>query len=326
MNVVLRDQRRNPLTGLVTGSATGFGPFVSAASYRQPQSMWSSAWTEHAPFAFWLVEALKPRSIVELGVHNGFSYFVLCQAVRALCLDTRCFGIDRWTGDDHAGFYGHEVYDAVCRHNRRYDDFSRPIRSDFSDACGQFADGSIDLLHIDGFHSYESVRHDFETWLPKLSDRGVILLHDIAEFSEGFGVHRLWAELRGRYPHFEFSHGHGLGVLGVGANVSARLGALFDVSPDTASADAIRTVYQRLGAAQHARELELRIAELEQAVACYQASASWKVTAPLRAVARLMRSALGLADDVGAKLRDAATLPEDVVQPTYRPQYYRSIR
>jgi hypothetical protein len=320
MNIALRDQRPSSLTGL----ARLLGPFVSATSYWQPESMRPSAWTEHAPFAFWLVETLKPRSIVELGVHNGFSYFVLCQAVRALSLDARCFGIDRWTGDDHAGFYGDEVYDAVCRHNRHYEDFSRPIRADFTDACTQFADGSIDLLHIDGFHSYEAARHDFATWLPKLSDRGVILFHDIAEFSGGFGVHRLWAELRSRYPHFEFSHGHGLGVLGVGAKVPARLAALFDVKADIASADAIRILYQRLGAAQHARELELRVYQLEQTVARYQASASWKLTAPLRAVARLMRSALGLADNVGTRLRDAATLPDDVVQPTLRPEYYRS--
>lgn len=316
MNIALRDHRPETLSRL--------SPFVSAASYWQPDWMRPSAWTEHAPFAFWLVEAMKPRSIVELGVHNGFSYFALCQAVRALALEARCFGIDRWTGDDHAGFYGDEVYDAVCRHNRRYEAFSRPIRSDFADACALFADGSIDLLHIDGFHSYEAVRLDFETWLPKLSDRGVVLFHDIAELSEGFGVHRLWAELTRRYPHFAFVHGHGLGVLGVGSRLPARVGALCDASSDKATADAVRMIYQRLGAAQHARELAARVAELEQAVACYQASTSWKVTAPLRAAMRLMRSTLGLADDVGARLRDAASLPEDVVEPAYRPQYYRA--
>jgi predicted O-methyltransferase YrrM len=314
MTIALRDQRPHPLAGAA--------PFVSAASYWQPDLMLTSAWTEHAPFACWLVEAMRPRSIVELGVHNGFSYFVLCQAARALALETRCFGIDRWTGDDQTGFYDDEVYDAVSRHNRRYEDFSRLIRMDFSDARDLFAEGSIDLLHIDGFHSYEAVRRDFETWLPKLSDRGVILFHDTAEFGAGFGVHRLWAELSDElYPHFAFTHGHGLGVLGVGAKLPGRVSALFKTSADSATADAIRMVYHRLGAAQHARALQRRVTELERAVAHYQASASWRVTAPLRALRRLARPAIGLADDVGAKLRDATTLSEDVVPPAYRPQY-----
>lgn len=316
MNIAVRDQRSR--------AQTDIAPFVSAASYWEPAQMCASAWTEHAPFAFWLVDTLQPRSIVELGVHTGFSYFALCQAVRALSLETRCFGIDRWTGDEQAGFYGDEVYEAVCRHNRRYDDFSRPIRSEFSDASAQFIGGSIDLLHIDGFHSYESVRRDFETWLPKISDRGVILFHDVTEFSEGFGVHRLWAELRRHYPHFAFTHGHGLGVLGVGAKIPARLRALFDTSIDTATADAIRMAYQRLGAAQHARALEQRVAELEQAVAQFRASTSWRITAPLRAAMRLTRSALGLADDVGARLRDATSLSDEVAPPSYRPQYSRA--
>ena len=139
------------------------------------------------------------------------------------------------------------MYDEVCAHNRRYDAFSRLIRSDFSDACGEFADGSIDLLHVDGCHTYEAVRHDFESWLPKLSSHGVMLFHDTAEYSNGFGVHRLWEELRGRYPHFEFRHGHGLGIIGIGDRIPAQVRELFDASTSALSTQAIRTAYERLG-------------------------------------------------------------------------------
>ena len=81
--------------------------------------MIDSSWIEHAPFAFWLVSALRPKTLVELGTHHGYSYFSFCQAVDKLGLDTRCFAIDTWRGDEHAGFYGEEVFAAVDDYNRR---------------------------------------------------------------------------------------------------------------------------------------------------------------------------------------------------------------
>ena len=93
-----------------------------------------SAWLEHAPFAFWLTAALRPRTVVELGVHRGFSYFAFCQAVQRLALDTRCFAVDHWVGDAHAGFYGEDVYQRCLPAQPPLWDFSHLIRADFSDA------------------------------------------------------------------------------------------------------------------------------------------------------------------------------------------------
>jgi len=222
--------------------------FVSGASYWIPESLVESTWTEHAPFAFWLIDAHRPQLLVELGTHNGFSYFAFNQAVKQLGAGTACFAVDTWHGDQQAGFYGPEVFERVREyHDRRYADFSQLLRSTFDDAVGRFQDDTIDLLHIDGRHGYEDVKHDFETWKPKLSNRAIVVFHDTCVFEEGFGVHRLWGELQTRYPHFEFVHGCGLGVLGVGSEVHSHVSELFSASRNSAVTDEIRRIYSRLG-------------------------------------------------------------------------------
>jgi hypothetical protein len=227
--------------------------WVGKASYWSPTHVVPSAWHEHAPFAFWLVDALRPTTFVELGSHNGFSYFAVCEAVQRLGLDTSCSAIDSWEGDEHAGFYGDDVYRSVTEINEAsYSGFSRLIRSYFSDAVDQFEDGSIELLHIDGRHRYEDAVEDFETYRPKLAATAVVIFHDTFEFERGFGVHRLWAELSERYPDstFQFEHGHGLGVLGLG-DLPQPLVDFF--AAGRADPDAVRADYARLGAVVTAR-------------------------------------------------------------------------
>jgi hypothetical protein len=86
----------------------------------------------------------------------------------------------------------------------------------FDQALQYLPAASVDLLHIDGLHFYDAVKTDYESWLPKLSDRAVVLFHDTMETQRGFGVHQLWAELSPNFPSFNFEHGHGLGILAVG--------------------------------------------------------------------------------------------------------------
>jgi len=180
-------------------------------------SEFPSAWLGHIPFGAWLVETVKPDCLVELGTHYGHSYFSFCESVEKNRLTTRCYAVDTWEGDEHAGLYSNQVFDVVKKyHNENYKDFSKLLRMTFDEALGHFADGEVDFLHIDGLHSYEAVKHDFETWLPKLSERAVVLFHDTNVRERDFGVWKLWSELKEHYPNIIFEHSFGLGVLFVG--------------------------------------------------------------------------------------------------------------
>ncbi|PYS24316.1 MAG: glycosyl transferase family 1 [Acidobacteria bacterium] len=239
-------------------SRSGFTPASHPICLTEPVRLASTAWAAHIPFAMLLIDLLRPRAVVELGTFTGVSYCAFCQAVEELKLDTRCYAIDSWRGDEHSGFYGDEILaDLKRHHDPLYGAFSSLIESSFDEALDNFEDGAIDLLHIDGYHTYDVVKHDFKSWLPKMSDRGVMLLHDTNVRERDFGVWRLWEEIKIRYPHFEFIHQHGLGVVSIGPNVPDELHSLVNASE--AEAQMIRAFFEQIG-----ERLKLRLDRVHQ--------------------------------------------------------------
>jgi len=224
--------------------------FLSKASFWPVEEVCLTAWVEHAPFAFWLVDAVRPASVVELGTHNGYSFFAFCQAAKALGLDTELYAIDTWEGDVHSGVYDNSVYEFVRGVvERDYPEKAHMVRATFHDARPQFPDGSVDLIHVDGRHFYDDVKEDVETYLSALSDRGVMILHDIVVQERDFGVYKYWAELQEKYATFGFTHCNGLGVVAVGPNAPAKVRALVQLKDESELAELVRAAYARLGAA-----------------------------------------------------------------------------
>ena len=180
-----------------------------------------SPWSGHRRFAYDLVANLQPKTIVELGSFYGCSTFAFAQAVKDLNLKTIIWGVDLWdvfdefTKDD----YREDVYGAFCNvlgacFDERY---VRKLRMTFDQALEQFAPKSIDVLHIDGSHYYEDVKHDFTVWREKLSENAIVLFHDIAEEKingEIMGSHIFWEEIKTKEKYtMQFDFSCGLGIL-----------------------------------------------------------------------------------------------------------------
>lgn len=233
----------SPLANAAALAAPGLEPLFLAP----PRLGVESAWFGHVPFAHWLVAAAQPTLLVELGTHNGASYLSFCEAMARYGSHGRAYAVDTWQGDEHAGRYSDEVYWDLRRfHDGRYNGFSELLRCRFDEALVYFADGSIDVLHIDGLHTYEAVRADWLSWQPKLSRRAVVLFHDVNVRERDFGVWRLWDELSAQFPHFTFFHEHGLGVLACGEDAPAPVVELCAVSDERAKGD-IRQRFAFLG-------------------------------------------------------------------------------
>lgn len=179
----------------------------------QPRVYGVGAWTDNIHFAYDLVALLGPRVLVELGVDRGESFFAFCQSAAENATGTRCFGVDLWTGDEHVGGYDETTYREVAAHTaQHYSELATLLRMGFDEARNNFANGSVDILHIDGLHTEEAVRHDVETWLSKLREGGILLMHDVCVRNRGFGVWKVWEEQKTRGRAWTFTAGPGLGV------------------------------------------------------------------------------------------------------------------
>jgi len=157
---------------------------------------------ELAPFLA-LVARHPPSVVVEIGADRGGSFYAWCQIATP---DALLVGIDMPGGE--GGEFTDDVAEAMLRH-KRPGQRAESISGDSHDPATkarlqQLLDGRrIDLLFIDGDHSYEGVRQDFETY-GSLAE--LVALHDVLPHPDfpACQVDQFWAELKGRHRTREF--------------------------------------------------------------------------------------------------------------------------
>jgi hypothetical protein len=162
----------------------------------------ASAWKGHKNFAIWLTSRLKANTIVDLGVDFGYSTFCFAAACAG-----EVYAIDSFEGDEQTGF--RNTFQEVSRTRERLGLWNVNIVHGYFDAVAGSWNRSIDILHIDGKHTYEAAKEDYLTWSKFVKPSGAVLLHDTCV--PHFGVRQLLHEIA--LPKVNFSHSHGLGVV-----------------------------------------------------------------------------------------------------------------
>ena len=152
--------------------------------------------------AKWIVSYMhgsKPKLVVELGVWAGRSLIPMGLAMLQLNKEDpehkgRVIGIDPYSlesamegdhRDEDRKWWETQDLEAIwamCQ--EALEKSGAAVCTDLKIRASQdevevFADGSIDLLHIDGNHSELASVRDVELWLPKVSPFGIIILDDI---------------------------------------------------------------------------------------------------------------------------------------------------
>lgn len=154
---------------------------------------------EIRPFVAWLRQ--RPlHNVVEIGVRNGGTASLWCNLASGTVV-----GVD-WTGRDSLGVETIELgkamesefpnYRFVCGDSHQYSTVHQ-VRDHVRE---------VDMLFLDGDHSYDGVKKDLELYRSLVRVGGCVVFHDIVDSAfireVGHGVYRLWEELEGEKHAF----------------------------------------------------------------------------------------------------------------------------
>jgi predicted O-methyltransferase YrrM len=144
----------------------------------------------------------KYKTLLEIGAYSGgctYAYSQLCDKVVTVDLEHR----------------GKEKFDNVfyiCG-----DSHSETIIEKVK------AQGKFDVIFIDGDHTYEGVKMDYEYYKDMLNDGGIICFHDIWEsedcIRQNCHVYKLWNELKVNHKYLELGDVKTWGGIGAVGNV-----------------------------------------------------------------------------------------------------------
>jgi predicted O-methyltransferase YrrM len=172
----------------------------------------------------WLLDVLRaerPRTVLEIGTHFGGTLFLFSRVVAP---DALLVSVDMQPMVGRVGRYS--PY-ALIRHSfardRQRVELIDAVNSQDAATVDRVRDvlcaREVDFLFIDGDHSYEGVRRDFELYAPLVRAGGLVGFHDVSRRSTPHteGVARLWSMIKANHETQECvadrgDDGYGIGV------------------------------------------------------------------------------------------------------------------
>ena len=154
-----------------------------------------------------LLQERPPMTAVEIGTARGGTVYVWCEVAdpRATIVSIDLPGGSFGSGYSEAEIPAPDAYGKPQQELRFLlaDSHDPATRAELQQIL---RGSSIDFLMIDGDHSYDGVKRDFELYSPLVAEDGLIAFHDIAPHSTAAGceVQRFWTELRQSHSHLEF--------------------------------------------------------------------------------------------------------------------------
>lgn len=165
-----------------------------------------------------LLSRERPRTVLEIGTCLGGTLFLLCHAAAE---DATLLSIDLPRGKWGGGYSLARV--PLNKSFPLEHQFLHLIQGNshgpqtFDTVQALLKGRRLDVLFLDGDHSYEGVKQDFEMYGPLVRENGLIVIHDIIEskFKE-CNVKKFWDELEPRYESMRIVKDPGQQWAGIG--------------------------------------------------------------------------------------------------------------
>lgn len=187
-------------------------------SLRQPAIRPQQIRSEFLEFARVVADA-KPRAALEIGTYRGGTLFVIAKLAAPdatiISIDLPTTTLGPLVRSAQAPILSRFVHAGQKLHLVRENSHEIQTRLHISEIL---AGRELDLLFIDGDHSYAGVKGDFDMYSPLVRRGGLVAFHDIAGTSlhDTAGVRKFWAEVKCSYQNLEIIHERGHNSMGIG--------------------------------------------------------------------------------------------------------------